>query len=113
MGATRASARRVRRPTVVGLRASAMRGLLRARSSRRTGPLATVRRRMQSTVLVVNCGSSTVKYQLLAADTGRPLAAGLEEVRTDGHAEAFLRIGAALRRSGALEAGTLSAIGHR
>ena len=68
---------------------------------------------MQSTVLVVNCGSSTVKYQLLAADAGRRLAAGLEEVGANGHREAFLRIGAALRRSGALEAGILTAIGHR
>jgi acetate kinase len=68
---------------------------------------------MQSTVLVVNCGSSTVKYQLLAADEGRLLAGGVEEVSAQGHREAFVRIGAALRRSGALEAGTLAAIGHR
>jgi acetate kinase len=68
---------------------------------------------MQSTVLVVNCGSSTVKYQLLAAGAGRRVAAGIEELDAGGHREAFLRIGAALRRCGALEAGTLSAIGHR
>jgi acetate kinase len=68
---------------------------------------------MQSTVLVVNCGSSTVKYQLLAAEQGRLLAGGLEEVQARDHREAFVRIGAALRRSGALDRGSLAAIGHR
>ena len=68
---------------------------------------------MRSTVLVVNCGSSTVKYQLLAVDEARRLAGGLEEVRGQDHREAFVRIGAALRGSAALEAGRLAAIGHR
>ena len=68
---------------------------------------------MQSTVLVVNCGSSTVKYQLFAVDEARRLAGGLEEVRAQDHREAFVRVGAALRGSGVLEAGRLAAIGHR
>jgi acetate kinase len=68
---------------------------------------------MQSTVLVINCGSSTVKYQLLAADAGRLLAGGVEEVPARDHRGAFGRIGAALSRSGALAAGSLAAIGHR
>ncbi len=68
---------------------------------------------MQRTVLVINCGSSTVKYQLLAGDGGRVLAGGLEEVPAQDHREAFVRIGAVLRSSGALEAGRLAAIGHR
>ena len=68
---------------------------------------------MQSTVLVINCGSSTVKYQLLAADAGRLLAGGVEEVPARDHRGAFGRIGAALSRSGALAAGSPAAIGHR
>jgi acetate kinase len=68
---------------------------------------------MRGTVLVVNCGSSTVKYQLLAVDEARRLAGGLEEVRGQDHREAFVRVEAALRSSGGLEAGRIAAIGHR
>jgi acetate kinase len=68
---------------------------------------------MQGTVLVINCGSSTVKYQLLAAGDGRCLVRGVEEVEGRGHGEAFRRVGAALRPSGVLERGALAAIGHR
>lgn len=68
---------------------------------------------MQSMVLVVNCGSSSVKYQLLEVGEARRLAGGSEEVPARGHREAFGRIAAALRRTGALEAGQLAAIGHR
>ncbi len=68
---------------------------------------------MQRTVLVINCGSSSVKYQLLAVDEARRLAGGSEEVRAQDHRVAFVRLGAALRQSGALETGQLAAIGHR
>jgi acetate kinase len=68
---------------------------------------------MQSTVLVINCGSSSVKYQLFAVDEARRLTGGSEEVPAQDHRAAFVRIGAALRGSGALEAGRLTAIGHR
>jgi acetate kinase len=65
---------------------------------------------MQSAVLVINCGSATVKYQLLAEDGAR-LAGGVEEVRDEGHREAFVHIAGALRRAG--EQAALAAIGHR
>jgi acetate kinase len=67
-------------------------------------------RRMQSAVLVINCGSATVKHQLLAEDGAR-LAGGVEEVRDGGHREVFRRIGGALQRAG--ERAALAAIGHR
>jgi acetate kinase len=66
-------------------------------------------RRMQSAVLVINCGSATVKHQLLAEDGAR-LAGGVEEVQ-GGHRAAFGRIAGALRRAG--ERAALAAIGHR
>lgn len=92
-------------------------------------------------VLVVNCGSSTVKYQLLAMDEGRLLAGGMvervgeagarlrhrvadgqggfseimREVEARDHREAFRHIGAALHdlRVSAGSASNLTAIGHR
>jgi acetate kinase len=68
---------------------------------------------MQRTVLVINCGSSSVKYQVLAVDEALRLAGGSEEVRAQDHRAAFVRIGAELRRSRAIEADQLAAIGHR
>ena len=69
---------------------------------------------MQRTVLVVNCGSSTVKYRLIAADESRTLLGGLEEVSGGrGHRAAFERIGAAVAQSGTLADGALAVIGHR
>jgi len=68
---------------------------------------------MQSTVLVVNSGSSTVKYQVLAAETGRVVAGSVEEVSGQGHREAFDRIAAAVRQGTSIGAGQLAAIGHR
>jgi acetate kinase len=67
-------------------------------------------RGMQSAVLVINCGSATVKHQLLAADGAR-LAGGVEEVQDGRHREAFGRIAGVLRRAG--ERAALAAIGHR
>jgi len=96
--------------------------------------------RIQTKVLVVNCGSSSIKYQLLAMDEGRMLAGGLlerigetvsvlrhraaqgtaplAEMRRDvvarDHREAFSHIGAALRASDMLTgAEELAGIGHR
>jgi acetate kinase len=68
---------------------------------------------MQSMVLVVNCGSSSVKYQLLEVREARRLAGGVEEVPARDHREAFGRIATALHRSDAAGAGQLAAIGHR
>jgi acetate kinase len=87
-------------------------------------------------VLVVNCGSSSIKYQLLAMDEERRLAAGVLErigggdarlrhrdgeaaeqelrVGAGDHREAFEHVEAALRAGGALAgAARPAAIGHR
>lgn len=72
------------------------------------------------TVLVINCGSSSVKYQLVDTDATTPIAKGqVERIGSDGdgavtdHAEALVRIAeevaSVLDRSGA----TLVAVGHR
>jgi acetate kinase len=67
-------------------------------------------------VLVVNCGSSSIKYQLIAVRGERRLAAGvLERIGEPGaardHSEGFRRIADELRGRGAR--GALVAIGHR
>src|SRR5512144_140000 len=87
-------------------------------------------------VLVVNSGSSSVKYQIVEPDEGRRLAAGVLErigeeparwthraegapervrdVRAADHREAFLQIAGALRAADGPGAGaSLAAIGHR
>lgn len=90
-------------------------------------------------VLVINCGSSSLKYQLLAMAEERILGGGLlerigegnsllrhrvddgtglfaesvHEVVAGDHREAFHRIGEAMRSSGLLGKGDLTAIGHR
>jgi acetate kinase len=86
-------------------------------------------------VLVVNCGSSSVKYQLLAMDEERRLAAGVverigeagarlrhrdgegaereREVAARDHREAFTHVEAALRAGAALGGEGLTAVGHR
>jgi len=91
--------------------------------------------RAEERVLVVNCGSSSIKYQLLAMADERRLAAGaverigeseprqqhraggeewLRPVAARDHREAFRGVATALRTGGALEAsGALVAIGHR
>lgn len=93
-----------------------------------------------STVLVVNCGSSSIKYQLLAMGEGAILAGGvlerigegqsrlrhrakdssgkfgehLSEVCANDHREAFHRIAEAMRASGLLTgADGMAVIGHR
>ena len=61
-------------------------------------------------VLVINCGSSSVKYQVVDADTGTAAAQGkIERVGADGgtHAEAMARI---LADNAHL---TIDAVGHR
>jgi acetate kinase len=85
-------------------------------------------------ILVVNCGSSSVKYQLLDMSREAVLAAGMverigehgsrhrhrgeqtagweREVSAADHRQAFAHIGAALRACG-LDAGLLQAVGHR
>ncbi|QSA97842.1 acetate/propionate family kinase [Methylococcus sp. EFPC2] len=96
--------------------------------------------RENADVLVINCGSSSIKYQLLLMDEGRLLAGGLlerigegdsrlrhrsrnengelvevaREVRARDHREAFGHIAEIMRVSGVLTDGArLSAIGHR
>ena len=91
-------------------------------------------------VLVINCGSSSVKYQLLAMTAEQSLAGGLFErigeadgslrhwvadahgaraetvqvVTAADHREALVRIGSALRAARRLDAGErLAAVGHR
>jgi acetate kinase len=100
----------------------------------------TNQRHTETKVLVVNCGSSSIKYQLLAMDDGRMLAGGLlerigetvsilrhraaqgtaplaesrREVIARDHREAFRHIGAALRAGDVFTgAGELAGIGHR
>jgi len=59
-------------------------------------------------ILVVNSGSSSVKYQVQDVDSGNPLLEGLIE-RVTNHDEAFKKMLAAI----ALSQIELSAIGHR
>ena len=63
---------------------------------------------MAADVLVVNTGSSSVKYRLLDADTRRRKAGGTVE-RTDG----VNAVGAALTAEPALAEASLVAVGHR
>ena len=63
---------------------------------------------MAADVLVVNTGSSSVKYRLLDADTRRRKAGGTVE-RTDGVGA----VGAALAAEPALADASLVAVGHR
>jgi acetate kinase len=94
----------------------------------------------QPPVLVINCGSSSVKYQVLAMGDERAMAGGLferigeagsrlshwvasphgeksesvRELAAENHREALGRIGSALRESGLLAPGErLAAVGHR
>jgi acetate kinase len=94
------------------------------------------RSRAASKVLVVNCGSSSLKYRLFARDGERGLAEGVVErigeagsrhrqrtasgperardVDAPDHRRAFAHVGAALREEGALRAAAdLAVIGHR
>lgn len=100
----------------------------------------TVRENADASVLVINCGSSSIKYQLLLMDEGRLLAGGLlerigesesqlrhrsrnengdlveiaREVTARNHREAFGHIVEVMGVSVTLEGGAgLSAIGHR
>ena len=89
-----------------------------------------------SRVLVVNAGSSSIKYQLIAAETGERLASGLVERigeaagrvvhrRADGesaeregpvadHAAGFAAMVAAFRRAGQpIDEAGVAAVGHR
>jgi acetate kinase len=99
------------------------------------GGAAGLARGAEATVLVVNCGSSSVRYRLLAMDAGRSVAGGMlerigetdprlhrrdaegrersEPAPARDHREAFGHIAAALRREGALDPERLAAIGHR
>jgi acetate kinase len=87
-----------------------------------------------STVLVINTGSSTIKYRLLASEDGAVLASGLVdriggagsrlehrtadssvvklEERMDDHETGFTRILDAFQRTGGLPS-DLAAVGHR
>ena len=94
----------------------------------------------QPLVLVINCGSSSIKYQVLAMDEERAMAGGLFErigeagsrlehwvaspcgersesileLAAENHREALAHIGSALRESGLLAPGErLAAVGHR
>jgi acetate kinase len=100
----------------------------------------TVSENADARVLVINCGSSSIKYQMLLMDAGNVLAGGLlerigedeshlrhrsrnengdlveidREVTARDHREAFSHIGEAMRTSGAFDGSAgLSAIGHR
>jgi acetate kinase len=65
-------------------------------------------------VLALNCGSSTVKFRLVAVEPGAPAAAGraLAQGLQNAHGEDYAAaIGAALAAANA--AGTIDAVGHR
>lgn len=59
-------------------------------------------------ILVINCGSSSLKYQLLSSDTWEAIRKGkVERIATDGHADAIADI---LPQLGGEE---IDAVGHR
>ena len=63
--------------------------------------------------LVLNCGSSSVKYQVVDTTVDEPLASGLIERVTDFH-EAIQRVIADLEAPGSgVNLGDLSVVGHR
>ena len=66
---------------------------------------------MSTDILVINSGSSSLKYQLLSLPAGAVLAKGNIERVTD-HREAITAMLAELRSTG-IDTGTITAVGHR
>ena len=67
----------------------------------------------QGTALVLNCGSSSVKYQVVDTTQEEPLAAGLVE-RVKNHGEAIREIIDALSESASgVDLDALTVVGHR
>ncbi|MFW7413764.1 acetate kinase [Demequina sp. SO4-18] len=67
----------------------------------------------EGTALVLNCGSSSVKYQVVDTTVEEPLASGLVERVTD-HSEAITQIIEALSAAGSgVDLSALTVVGHR
>jgi len=63
-------------------------------------------------VLVLNCGSSSVKFAVVDTDGGPRLLEGAEEIESEGHRAALATIVALLRREESISSG-IQAVGHR
>jgi len=66
----------------------------------------------QGVVLVLNCGSSSIKYQVVDVSVAEPLASGLVERVTD-HAAGVAEVIAALEANPAVSLPDLTVVGHR